>query len=65
MQYENGQSLIGKNLLEAQDLYLENSPLFTCATTWTTRCRGTRASRCSSGYAAWGRRSPALALRAD
>jgi dipeptidyl aminopeptidase/acylaminoacyl peptidase len=28
MQYENGQSRIGKNLWEAQDLYLENSPLF-------------------------------------
>jgi len=28
MQYENGQSRIGKSLFEAQDLYLENSPLF-------------------------------------
>jgi hypothetical protein len=28
MQYENGQSRIGKNLWEAPDLYLENSPLF-------------------------------------
>jgi dipeptidyl aminopeptidase/acylaminoacyl peptidase len=28
MQYENGQSRIGKNLWEAQDLYIENSPLF-------------------------------------
>jgi dipeptidyl aminopeptidase/acylaminoacyl peptidase len=28
MQYEHGQSRIGKNLWEAEDLYLENSPLF-------------------------------------
>ena len=28
MQYENGQSRIGKSIFEAQDLYLENSPLF-------------------------------------
>jgi len=28
MQYENGQSRIGKSLFDAQDLYLENSPLF-------------------------------------
>jgi dipeptidyl aminopeptidase/acylaminoacyl peptidase len=28
MQYENGQSRIGKNLWDAQQLYIENSPLF-------------------------------------
>lgn len=28
MQYENGQSRIGKNIWEAQQLYIENSPLF-------------------------------------